>query len=71
MLISFFSFSFRFFLVFLLERCQEFKFFLRSRQLASSVVCRATALVIELPNRIVYDGCTGARQCVEMGKMLK
>ena len=57
--------------MFLLESCQEFKFFLRSRQLASGVVCRATALVIELPNRIVYDGCTGARQCVEIGKVLK
>ena len=54
MLISCFSFAFRFFGV-LLEHCQDFKLILRSKQLASVVVCHVITLVIELPNRIVYD----------------
>ena len=57
--------------MFLLERCQDFKLNLRSKQLASGVVCHAITLVSELPNRIVYDECSGARQCVDIGKMLK
>ena len=57
--------------MFLLERCQDFKLNLRSKQLASGVVCHAITLVSELPNRIVYDECNGARQCVDIGKMLK
>ena len=43
------------FSVFLLEHCQDFKLILRSKQLASVVVCHVITLVIELPNRIVYD----------------
>ena len=57
--------------MFLLEDCQDFKLILRSKQLASVVVCHVITLVIELPNRIVYDECSGANQCVDIGKMHK
>lgn len=57
--------------MFLLERCQDFKLILRSKQLASGVVCHAITLVSELPNRVVYDERSGARQCVDLGKMRK
>ena len=60
-----------FFSVFLLEHCQDFKLILRSKQLASVVVCYVITLVIELPNRIVYDEWSGANQCVDIGKMHK
>ena len=47
MLTSLFSISFRFF-VFLLKRCRDLNFFLRSKQLASSVIYRAIVLIIFL-----------------------
>ena len=59
MLISCFAPPFRFF-VFLLERCRDFNFFWRSKQLANGMICRAIIRVIEFLNRIVYDECTGA-----------
>lgn len=48
------------FFVFLLERCRDFNFFWRSKQLANGMICRAIIRVIEFLNRIVYDECTGA-----------
>ena len=68
MLISFFSFSFRFFRCFYWKVVKNLNFFC---VLDSWRAVWSAALVIELPNRIVYDGCTGARQCVEIGKVLK
>ena len=59
MLISLFSISFRFFVIFL-KRCRDMNFFLRPKQLASAVICRAIVPVNEFPNRIVCDKCTGA-----------
>lgn len=47
MLTSLFSISFRFF-VFLLKRCRDLNFFLRSKQLASGVIYRAIVLIIFL-----------------------
>ena len=71
MLISCFSLSFRVFRCFYRNFVKILKYFLRSNQLARGVVCRAIILFIDFPNRIVYDKCTGARQCVDIEKILK
>ena len=39
---------------YLLKRCQDLNFFLRSKQLASDEIYRAIILVIEFPDPIIY-----------------
>lgn len=55
---------------YLLKRCQDLNFFLRSKQLASDEICRAIILVIEFPD-LLFTQSEMERVNVDISKMLK